>query len=214
MLQNYKVILFDFDDTLVSTREPIWAHHKHVAKKFYDIDLTDDILRKHYGEPFEEFIQNLYEHKDSAENMIKNYSESREEFPKVIYDDTLETLERLLKVGLQIGIITATTKEYLMLDLERLKFPYEQMFHLQGADETEFNKPDGRVFEPAFLKTAEMQVPKSQIVYIGDGMKDLLAAQDAGINFIGINREIETKKLFKEMDAKSVSSLNQLAMTN
>ncbi|MBD3280265.1 HAD hydrolase-like protein [Candidatus Dojkabacteria bacterium] len=210
LLDKYKVILFDFDDTLVNTREPIWEHHKYVARKYYDIKLTDERLKKHYGEPFEEFIQNLYEHKDSVENMIENYSIDREKFPKILYPDTLSTLNKLIESNKKIGIITATTKEYLMEDLKRLSFPYKQMFHLQGSEETKFNKPDGRVFEPAFEVADQLGIARSEIVYIGDGSKDMKATKDAEIDFIGIAGRTTHEEEFEKQKVKSVSSLSDL----
>ncbi|GCE30103.1 hypothetical protein KDA_55870 [Dictyobacter alpinus] len=68
---KYKAVLFDLDDTLLKTATIKWAHHKAVAKQFYNIDLTDEVLAKHWGMPFEPMIAILYQRADTPENMLK-----------------------------------------------------------------------------------------------------------------------------------------------
>jgi phosphoglycolate phosphatase-like HAD superfamily hydrolase len=41
---KYRAVLFDLDDTLLKTSTIKWAHHKAVAKRFYNIDLTDEFF--------------------------------------------------------------------------------------------------------------------------------------------------------------------------
>ncbi|MBN1331324.1 HAD hydrolase-like protein [Candidatus Dojkabacteria bacterium] len=210
MLNKYKFILFDFDDTLVNTREHIWAHHKYVAKEFYEIELTDEKLKEHYGEPMEELVLNLYERKDTAENMLTNYTKSRDQFPKTVYPDTIPTLNNLFALDKQLGIITATMKEYLVSDLKKYQFPYEKFLLLQGADETEFHKPDGRVFDFAFEEANKLGISKAEIIYIGDGLKDLMASQDAGIDFIGVAKGMTTKETFEKEGVIAITDLSEL----
>ena len=51
-----RAVLFDMDDTLLLTREVKWDHHRFVAREHYGIELDDQTLRAHWGEPFDEMI--------------------------------------------------------------------------------------------------------------------------------------------------------------
>ena len=54
---NTKAIFFDHDDTLVGTYIAKSAQHKYVAKKWYNIELTDEKIRKHWGMPLNELYK-------------------------------------------------------------------------------------------------------------------------------------------------------------
>ena len=41
---KYKIVIFDLDDTLLESRVAKWAQHTYVAKKFYNIDLTEKLI--------------------------------------------------------------------------------------------------------------------------------------------------------------------------
>jgi beta-phosphoglucomutase-like phosphatase (HAD superfamily) len=56
---KYKAVLFDFDDTLVESRRMKWDHHKFAAKYFYNLDLTDDDIKEHWGKPMAELLRLL-----------------------------------------------------------------------------------------------------------------------------------------------------------
>src|SRR5579863_7135338 len=89
-----KVVLFDHDDTLVGTIEAKWAEHKHIAKKYYGKELTDDELHKHWGKPLSIMIGLLYDTDDLIQAM--DYVKITEkDFPKKLHEDTLSTLKHL-----------------------------------------------------------------------------------------------------------------------
>src|SRR3990167_3035233 len=97
--KKIKAVIFDFDDTLVESRVLIWAQHKFVAKKFYNIILSDEELRKHWGKPIDLLITTLYKNSDTLENMYKAIFSVREDFLKQAYAGAPEILNKLLNQG-------------------------------------------------------------------------------------------------------------------
>ncbi len=79
---KYKAVIFDFDDTLVESRAVKWAQHKTVAKKFYNIELSDEDMRTHWGKPFTELVSVLYKNSDTFENTHETIRSTRDEFRK------------------------------------------------------------------------------------------------------------------------------------
>ncbi len=207
---KYKAILFDLDDTLVQTSTVKWAHHKAVAKRFYNIDLTDEVLAKHWGMPFEPMMAIFYQNADTPENMLKANLSLEDEFPKTLQDDAIATVNALIDSGAQVGVITSINGHLARKDMERLGFPVEKFFMIQGADETTAHKPDPRVFDKALQILAEKKITAAETLYVGDALMDYYAARDAGLDFYGVTTGLVTQQQFEEEGAQSALSLAKL----
>lgn len=201
---KYKAVIFDFDDTLVESREKKWAHHKYVAKKFYNRDLTDDDIRVHWGKPLAVLLADLYQSGDTVHNMHKALIDTKADFEKDAFLGSKELINVLLDSKVEVGVVSATFKIHLTDDFERLGFPHERFAVIQGSDEVEFHKPDHRVFLKVFEKMSEKGIQKSEIVYVGDSIDDCKAALGAGIDFIGLTTGLYNEKEFKKLGADKV----------
>ncbi len=206
-----KAVIFDYDDTLVETRLIKYEHHKAVAKKFYNIDVTEETFLEHYGKAFNTLLKELYRGADTLENMKENYASVRDKYLKKVYPDSIEAINKILDDGFEIGILSATNKEFILNDLERYGFPVEKISFIQGAEETPVHKPDPRVFDPTLEQLTKEGIKSHEIVYIGDAMRDLIAAHGAGLHFIAVTTGVESKEDFEKAGAKYViSSLSEL----
>ena len=202
----YQAVIFDFDDTLVESRVLKWAQHKYVAKKFYNLDLSDEEIRKHYGKPLNQLIADLYQNSDTTENIHKVIASVRNDYLKKVYVEAPGVLKKLLSNNIKVGIVSATNKNYLVDDLDRLDFPVNDFFIIQGSDEVSAHKPEPGVFFPALDILSKIGIKKDQIVYIGDSLDDLKAAHGAGIDFIGLTTGLYKEEEFKAHGAKVVLS--------
>lgn len=209
-----KAVIFDFDDTLVESREYKMAQFKHVAKKFYNMDVTDESLLKHWGKPLDPLMLEIYQDADSLENIHNAFTATREDFYKQPYKGAAEMVKDLISRGLKVGALSATNKRYLREDLIRLGFPIEQMMLVQGADETTVHKPDPGVFFSVLQKLKQGGIEKEEIVYVGDSLDDLQAAQGAGIGFIAVTTGLYSEEDFRNQGAtvimKDIQALSDL----
>jgi phosphoglycolate phosphatase-like HAD superfamily hydrolase len=112
--------------------------------------------------------------------------------------------------GKIVGIITATIRFSFEHDLDLHNFPREIIDYTQTADDTEFHKPDPRVFDPAKLWLAERSIEPVETLYVGDGLKDMHAALGAGFNFLGVESGLVTAKEFQQYGANSVASIAEV----
>ena len=210
MLKKYKAVVFDFDDTLVSTMGPKWAHHKATAQRFYNHTITDDDLKKHYGLPYDELVKNIYKVPDTIENIKEKIWEIKDEFPKILKKNAVQLVQSLIQDQKLVGIITATSRRSIDFDLIRLGFPVEEISFVQSSDDTDFHKPDPRVFEPALKILSDHHISKEEWVYIGDAERDYRAAENAGIDFIGVTHGLSTIDDFKSWNVPYVEWLSDL----
>jgi phosphoglycolate phosphatase-like HAD superfamily hydrolase len=214
MLADFDAVIFDYDDTLVNTFEVKWDQHKFVAKKFYGLDITDDDLRKVWGMPFEDMLFELYQQKDSKENMSKNYLSLHDQYPKTAHDGSLKLIQSLLKQGKVVGVLTAGHGGHVAAELETLGFPVGEMISVQGAEHTPVHKPDPAVFSPILELLAAKGITNLESVYIGDAIRDYKAAKDAGMDFIGVTNGFTSITEFQSVGAKYVNSLTELIDSN
>lgn len=210
---SIKMILFDHDDTLVSTLKAKWAQHKYIAQMFYGKKLKNEELRLHWGKPLTLLLKLLYEtdHIDIA--MSYNIA-TRSKFPKTLFKDTISTLSTLHGLGKKLGLVTATTCSSLEYDLKTLRIPSELFDYIQTEDDTVFHKPDSRVFDPALLWAAKQGIQPHEVLYVGDHLNDMFAARGAGIGFIGVGTGLISTEEFKEHQAKGISHLSDLINVN
>lgn len=206
---HIKVVFFDHDDTLVGTIGTKWEQHKHVARTFYGKELTDDEIKEHWGKPLRELVCLLYGTDDVDQAMARNTA-TREAYPKELFTATIPTLRHISAAGKLIGIITATSRFSFEHDLTLHKVPRELIDYTQTADDTQFHKPDARVFEPALEWLAGQQIRPDEVVYIGDGLHDMRAATGAGFSFLGVETGLVTAEQFRAENAPSIPSIRDL----
>lgn len=207
---KYKAVLFDLDDTLLKTSVAKWAHHKAVAKQFYDIELTDEVLAKHWGMPFEPMMAIFYQNADTPENMLKANLSLEDQFPKELQEDSLNMIDALLKASVEVGVVTSILGHLAKKDLLRLGFPADKFFILQGADDEPAHKPDPKVFDKALKLLKAKGIAPKEVVYVGDALMDYYAARDAGIGFMGVTTGFVMQEQFEAEGAQAVSSLTDL----
>ncbi|MBN1332064.1 HAD-IA family hydrolase [Candidatus Dojkabacteria bacterium] len=204
-----KAIIFDYDDTLVNTHHVIWDKYKLTGKKFYDIEITEESLREHWGEPFEQLQKNLFGDVDDPESIKENYFSLNEQFPKSFLPGVPETLKQLKSIGYNLSIVSAMLGESVEGDLIRMGIDTGSMFHfIQGAEHTDFHKPDPKVFLPSIEKLAELNIKPEEVLYVGDSVRDYQAASGAGFDFQGVLTGLTTAEDFKK---EGVSYLKDFA---
>lgn len=207
--EDIKAVLFDHDDTLIGTIGSRWQHHKYVAHKYYNKELTDEEIIAHWGEPFSDLIRHLYE-TDDIEQALANNNFSRGEYPEPLFEGVVSMLQKLKEAKRLTGIITAANRSDFEQDLKRLHIPRELIDYTQTSDDTPYHKPNKRVFEPTLIWLAEIGVNPDKVVYIGDSLSDMKAAIGVGFKFIGVETGLVSAKQFKDAGAISMPKVSSL----
>ncbi len=204
-----KALLFDFDDTLIKTLETKIHALKHTGKKYYNLDLTDNAIKKLWGKPFKELMTELYQGKEDIEKIIEKYTVERNSFPAPAYEGTVKVLLQLAKKYL-LGIITSHTKLYIQKDLQTAGIPMNIFFTIQTEEDTSSHKPNPEVFDHIIKILKKRRINKSQTTYIGDSLSDFFAARDAGLDFYGLIERTTSEADFRRQGAKTIKHLSEL----
>jgi phosphoglycolate phosphatase-like HAD superfamily hydrolase len=206
-LSDIRAIFLDFDDTLVDTYSAKSRQHIHVAKKYFGVDITEDDIKSHWGIPLVELRKILYG-TDDEEAVTRIGRMTEASFPKQLFPETKMALD-VLAGKYPLGLVTATDRYQITRELQNVGLT-EYFSYTQTHDESEFTKPDPRVFDPALRFLGGKGISAMQTLYIGDGLRDAVATIGAGLQFIGVETGLIGRDDFAAAGYVSIANVGQL----
>jgi phosphoglycolate phosphatase len=205
-----RAFIFDWDDTLVQTRQCRFAAIKALGARFYARTLDDAAIEAHWGKPFSTLFSLLFDVQgDQIDIITEQYLSLTDEFPMLPHSNAVTTIAKLCDSHV-VGIVTAATRAVVTPDLNRLGFPVVRLAKVQCAEDTTHHKPDPRVFTPLLSELEQAGIAVHQITYIGDSINDFLAASRASLGFIGICRDSCSATEFRSVGANFIADLQEL----
>ena len=183
---EYKLVIFDLDDTLYSEKEYIRSGYKAIAEAFPEFQG----IEKRMWNAFEQRLNAI----DVALNEMGIYEQAiaqkcvniyRGHIPKItLYEGVVEMLQELKAKSKIIGIITDGRPDGQRKKIEALslKNMVDRIIITDELGGLEYRKPN----ETAFKIMQEFyQVPFCKMVYIGDNKnKDFIAPKKLGMGYI------------------------------
>lgn len=205
-----QAILFDYDDTLVQTKESKFAALRAIAQRHYALALTDEVIREHWGVAYEQLFRALFGAVEAdVARVIARYEAVNDEFPIAPHPEVLGVLRRL-RQRVVIGIVTSAGRALAARQLEHIGLAPSELAVFQAADDTPLHKPDPRVFEPALGVLAARGISRDAVLYVGDALRDFEAARGAGLDFLGVLRGTTTAREFDAAGARYCDDLEAL----
>lgn len=205
-----QAVLFDYDDTLVQTKESKFAALRAIAVRHYELHLTDEAIRAHWGIPYQQLFRNLFGRVETdVARVIRLYEAVNDEFPIEPYPEALNVL-RQLGERVAVGIVTSAGRAIVARQLGRIGIALEELAVFQTADDTSIHKPDPRVFEPALERLAAKGIARTSVLYVGDSLRDFEAARGAGLDFRGVLRGTTSALEFEAARAPYLKDLGAL----
>lgn len=201
-------VLFDYDDTLVQTRQCKYRALRALASRHYGLSLSEADIDRHWGIAYAELFRALFGAVEpNLERAIERYEALDGEFAMTAYPEARRVLTMLAARG-PVGVVTAAGRRIVEQQMRQLELP--RLAVLQTAEDTPYHKPDPRVFAPALAALSALGVERSRVCYVGDSIKDFQAAQGAGLAFIGVLRGTTSAEQFAAAGARTVGSLDAL----
>jgi len=207
-----ELILFDLDDTLMAydiVSNEAWdkATDQFIQENGIKTEkaiLLEKILEekeKYRNDPerFRIGRQNIYNSRreivklalkdflNIEDNILERFADNHTRIFEslwYLFDDTIETLEKIKKLNLKIGIVSNGTSENQRRKLKRFDIEkYFDYFYIEG--ELGYGKPDIRVYEKMLQET---KIDSKKIIMVGDHLEwDIEAPQKLGIYSIWMN---------------------------
>jgi phosphoglycolate phosphatase len=187
------IILFDLDGTLIDSTEAILECF-HKAFDFYNYPHpSDEAIKALIGHPLDVMFARLGVEEDKVWDFVTVYKENYREISTQktsLLPHAREAVELAAQFA-QLGIVTTKTGKYSQVLMEH--FGLMDYFKiLIGREHVKYPKPHA---EP-ILKALEVfdNVDKKNTWMIGDTELDLIAADAAGVEGIGVLSGYGTKK--------------------
>ena len=207
-MQKFQLYLFDFDGTLFDTL----PSSKYVFRKAYEgigFKVSEDDVLGFTREPIPDSYARLGAPKEKFDSFmedIEKYVNSQESVNLTgIYDDTYDTIIDLRMDEADLGIVTSNNVPHVRDVLKKFDMQKDFFNVLVGNREAPNPKPSP---EP-ILKALEMigyKGDKKDVCYVGDSLNDCVAAVNAGIVPILLDRDDE----YKDVPYQVIKSLKEL----
>lgn len=183
---NYRIVLWDFDGTLVDTSEGILGSLEVAFQQMGMKIPPQSVLNRFIGPPlmysFMNFIGMTQEQAEHATRLYRADYEATGIYRSQIYAGLPDILCRLRAQGKQIGV--ATLKPERMANLLLRHFGIEELIDVcSGSLSDEIGSASkAQIIEKALL--GMQNVNKAEVVMIGDTIYDAHGAQETGVDFI------------------------------
>lgn len=209
----YKGVIFDLDGTLVNSIEDIKNSLNRVLKKHGYSEKSLEDYTNNIGQGLYQLTIDSLDNKESKEVVDKIYEGLIQDYAENYLVDTKEylgisdLLNDLVLNDILIGV-NSNKKDEFTKDIVSTIFK-DIPFTLVLGDRVNINKKPDPYSANEII--AEMNLAKSETVYIGDTDHDMQTAINAGIDSIGVTWGYRSKEVLINSGAKyTVDSVEEL----
>lgn len=185
-MREYSLYLFDFDNTLYDTNEGIREILRHALPMVgveYDDSMFGEFTGLSMDQVFERYVGDwsLYDrYKDEFMRIVR----SDVYMTGTPFPETERVLRELRNRGRRLGIVSGKMS-FKIENLMGRDGMLDMIETIVGYGDTERHKPFP---DPIELAVSRFNVPKEDVLYIGDSPNDSGAAINAGIDCAIVNR--------------------------
>ena len=214
--QAVKAVILDLDHTLVrsgidfsemKTRIVSYVEQRLPSLDSFDpnrptYEITQAVIEKLRTMGLSSIIAEVTE----DINRIMNETEMKYASKAILIEGVVETLRRLKKANIAIGILTRACRGYTQEVLNATGLS-EFVDEIAARDDSINPKPDP---SQIYWLLGRMKIDGSDVVMVGDHPVDALCARNAGIRFIGVLTGAWKEEEAKQLGSTVIPSVKEL----
>lgn len=196
--RRYKLLVFDWDGTLVDSIERIVTSLQHASREVCGIEVSDDRARSVIGLGLHEAIGKLYPDAEAVniEDVAQSYSQHYlhdNPIPANLFDGVEELLQQLHDEKYTLAI--ATGKSRRGLDRALSDSGIGHFFSTTRCPTEDRSKPHPDMLN-SILQIQSMEA--EQALMIGDSEHDFIMAETAGVNAVGVSHGVQDAEALRK----------------
>ena len=214
-MNKEKIILFDLDGTLIDSTEAIVSTFLHSFNQLeFNFTGNEEDIKNLIGYPLDIMYKDLGVEENRVWDFVDTYKQRYKIISKektLLLENAYEAVELASQIG-RVSVVTTKTRTYTMPLLEH--FNIAQFFEIvTGRENVQNPKPHP---EPILITLEQMNYNKDihDVWMIGDTKLDLIAANEANVNSIGLlcgyGNEEELRKYTSNIMQNSLEAINFL----
>lgn len=185
---NIKLVIFDFDGTIMDTRKPIILAKQETMRKMGLAVADEKACAETIGLSSKLGFAHTYpELSDEMLDLcVQNYREFFEEIiktePPTLFAGMVDTLKKLKNSGIICTIATSRNGKSVRGFLDQMKIA-DYFSYVLAAEDTTLLKPNA---EPVLKTLQDLGYDKEQTLVVGDMPFDILMGKNAGVYTCGV----------------------------
>ena len=185
--KNYSEILFDLDGTLTDSGPGIMHGFEYAIRKMGDTVEDKSTLRRFIGPPLEYSFGSILGYSDEdtkkAITLYREYYFNRGGvMENEVYPDIEELLDKLKKSGKKLAVATSKSEKGTNIVLEH--FGLTKYFDVVATSNDTDRRTKADVIR--FALESLGNTDKSSVLMVGDRNQDINAANETGIDSVGV----------------------------
>ncbi|MGV2873648.1 HAD-IA family hydrolase [Colwellia sp. E150_009] len=210
-MQYYKLVIFDWDGTLMDSVERIVSSMQSAAETVGLTIPSNDDVKQIIGLSLNVGLEKLFSAitPEQVEAMLVQYKYEYlegDKTPTPLFDNAMTLLSTLKKSSKLLAVATGKGREGLNRVLQVSETNH--LFNTTRCAGEMPSKPDPEMLHSIL---AELEVAPHEAVMIGDTSHDLAMAQNAGIDSIGVTFGVHNKQILQQYAPKAiVDSISEL----
>ena len=189
-MKKYDLYLFDFDGTLFDTLQSLVLVFKESFAAI-GVEVKEEDCLLYTRQPLEVTYESLDAPMEKADIFVSEIRRllNDERVLKLtrLYPDTIELLEKMRWMGMRFAIVTSNNEKHIIDVLKQFEISPSLFEIIVDSDQVPETKPSPRPILYA-LEKLHFNGDKSSVVYVGDGLNDMLSAKNAGVSGILVDR--------------------------
>lgn len=215
-MQHYKLVIFDWDGTLMDSVGRIVSSMQSAAQAVGLIIPSNNEVKEIIGLSLPVALQELFLtiSEEQIEAMLIQYKYQYLEgdnTPTALFEDAVELLTQLRQENKLLAVATGKGREGLNRVLNVSETNH--LFHTTRCAGEMRSKPDPQMLDSILT---ELDIAPHEALMVGDTSHDLKMAQNAGIDSVGVTFGVHDKQVLQQYKPKAVvdslSELHQLLL--
>jgi phosphoglycolate phosphatase len=196
-------VLFDWDGTLADSHGSLFAANAVVMDAFR-LPFDEDLYRRHYAADWRVMYERLGLRPEQVDAAARIWEQAYDGIATTqLFPGARESLERLDRLGLPLGVVTAGPSVIVGPQIERLRLDALLRTRVYGDDTIE-QKPQPAPLRLALRRLGLEDGPEA-VAYLGDAPDDMRMAVALGVHGIGVPSRLTTREQLVEAGAEDVA---------